>query len=119
MRRLHGADQDIHADRHVKGCVCLSSGYDFVRENSYLHVPGNFMGPKYDSALLHYWKGYLKLHQAQLSRSPDIDVHAGLHAKSLEVRALLQPCMVCLAAAPMLCQTCSVQLTVTEPPAVQ
>ena len=85
---MAGADQEIRADRHVKGCVCLSSGYDFVRENSYLHVPGNFMGPKYDSAMLHYWKGYLKLHQAQLSCSPDIDVHAGLHAKSLEVWAL-------------------------------
>ena len=71
--------------------MCLSSGYDFVRENSYLHVPGNFMGPKYDSAMLHYWKGYLKHHQEQLSLNPDIDVHAGLHAKSVEVHIRFLP----------------------------
>ena len=76
------------AERHVKGVACLGSGYDFVQENSYLHEAGNFMGPKYDVAMLHYWKGYLKQHKEQLSSAPGIDVHAGLHAKSVEVQPM-------------------------------
>ena len=90
----HAADYLQHgvAERHVKGVACLGSGYDFVRENSYLHVPGNFMAPQYDSAMLAYWKGYLKQHKQQLSCAPGIDLEAGLHASSVEVQP--QPALV-------------------------
>ena len=66
----------------------LGSGFDFLKENAYLHTPGNFMGPRYDTAMLFYWKGYLKQHQEQLSAGGcGIDVHAGLQAHSVRVRS--------------------------------
>ena len=86
MRCFQLKPVQLCAERHVKGCAVLGSGYDFELENKYLHLPGNFMGPRYDSAMLMYWKGYLKQHQEQLSAEGSaVDVQAGLHAHSVKV----------------------------------